>query len=75
MKNDFDYKSVPPNFAHCFNDQCKKTDNCLRHLAGKNNTPDKSFGSYYPNFLTNKGKGIATACNIDHCNTLCPSYQ
>lgn len=43
MKNDFDYKSVPPDFAHCFNDQCKKTDDCLRHLAASNNTSDKSF--------------------------------
>lgn len=42
-KDGFDYKSVPRYFAHCFNDQCPKTNDCLRRLAAINNTPDKSF--------------------------------
>ncbi len=42
-KDGFDYKSVPRYFAHCFNDQCPKTNDCLRRLAAINNTPDRSF--------------------------------
>lgn len=31
---DFDYARVPQDYAHCFNHQCPRADQCLRHLAG-----------------------------------------
>lgn len=33
MKTDFDYSSVPYNFAHCLNSQCPQAKECLRHLV------------------------------------------
>lgn len=38
MDKNFDYRSVPSNYAHCFNDQCVKSEQCLRHLVAKNCT-------------------------------------
>lgn len=33
MKDDFDYRLVPSNYIHCFNQACPFSGNCLRHLA------------------------------------------
>lgn len=38
METNFDYKSVPYAFVHCFNSQCPKAENCLRHLAAQHCT-------------------------------------
>lgn len=32
MKPDFNYNTVPYQFAHCLNDQCPRAGECLRHL-------------------------------------------
>lgn len=47
MKNDFDYSLVSYGFPHCFNDQCRQADSCLRHLAAK----QSKSGSQYINVL------------------------
>ena len=42
MENEFNYQSVPYNFAHCFNHQCPKAGKCLRNIAAQhciNNYP------------------------------------
>lgn len=31
---DFDYTKVPYDYAHCFNHDCPRRDECLRHLTG-----------------------------------------
>ena len=31
MLQDFDYGSVPHNFIHCLNGQCRQADSCLRY--------------------------------------------
>lgn len=31
MQEDFDYSSVPHNFIHCLNKQCRHADRCLRY--------------------------------------------
>lgn len=33
MKSDFDYNTVPYNFAHCLNEQCPQASACLRQLV------------------------------------------
>jgi len=33
MNEEFDYRSVPFGFAHCFNHDCPRTEHCLRHIA------------------------------------------
>lgn len=33
MKPDFDYNTVPYNFAHCLNEQCPQASACLRQLV------------------------------------------
>ena len=33
MSTEFDYGSVPHNYAHCFNAACPRGENCLRRLA------------------------------------------
>lgn len=33
MKDDFDYQAVPYDYIHCFNQDCPRSENCLRHLA------------------------------------------
>ena len=33
---DFDYAKVPYDYIHCFNHQCPRAAECLRHLAGLN---------------------------------------
>lgn len=38
MEKDFDYQSVPYGYAHCFNDQCIQSRNCLHHLVAENCT-------------------------------------
>lgn len=32
----FDYSRVPYDYDHCFNHQCPRAGECLRHLAGVN---------------------------------------
>ena len=32
---DFDYSKVPSDYIHCFNHQCPRAAQCLRHLAGQ----------------------------------------
>lgn len=53
MKDDFDYQSVPFNYIHCFNENCPRKDECLRHLTGlcapKNISTIKTFNpAAYP---------------------------
>ncbi|WP_293667408.1 DUF6078 family protein [uncultured Parabacteroides sp.] len=53
MENDFDYKLVPYDFAHCFNTQCPKAGSCLRSLAGEESKSGDRFitivnPAYYP---------------------------
>lgn len=43
MKEEFNNKSVPYHFAHCFNNQCSKAENCLRNLAARNTTEEYPF--------------------------------
>lgn len=31
MLKNFNYSQVPNGYAHCFNDKCKKAEECLRH--------------------------------------------
>ncbi|NDV60317.1 DUF6078 family protein [Bacteroides sp. 519] len=38
MKNSLNYESVPRNYAHCFNEQCVRSSQCLRHLVAQNST-------------------------------------
>lgn len=45
MENNFDYQSVPYEYAHCFNSQCTRSSQCLRHLVAANST------SQYPTLL------------------------
>ena len=33
---DFDYTRVPHDYAHCFNHDCPRAAECLRHLTGLN---------------------------------------
>lgn len=33
-KSDFDYAKVPYDYAHCFNHDCPRAAECLRHLTG-----------------------------------------
>lgn len=33
MKDDFDYQAVPYDYIHCFNQDCPRSESCLRHLA------------------------------------------
>ena len=35
-KSDFDYAKVPYDYAHCFNHDCPRAAECLRHLTGLN---------------------------------------
>lgn len=43
MKDEFNYKSVPFNFAHCFQSQCLKAAHCLRNIAAQHVTNDSPF--------------------------------
>ncbi len=38
MENNFDYQSVPYDYAHCFIPQCAQSANCLRHLVAAHST-------------------------------------
>lgn len=38
MENIFNYQSVPRHYAHCFNRQCVRSRECLRHLVATNST-------------------------------------
>ena len=38
MENNFDYESVPYEYAHCFNSQCTRSQKCLHHLVAENST-------------------------------------
>lgn len=38
FENNFNYQSVPYNYAHCFNEQCSQSAKCLRHLVAQNST-------------------------------------
>lgn len=38
MEDKFDYQSVPVGYAHCFNGQCSRGEQCMRHLVAKNCT-------------------------------------
>ncbi|AVM58303.1 hypothetical protein C3V43_11510 [Bacteroides heparinolyticus] len=38
MENNFDYQAVPYDYAHCFNNRCTQSSQCLRHLVAKNST-------------------------------------
>lgn len=33
MKDTFDYQAVPLNYLHCFNENCPRKGECLRHLT------------------------------------------
>ncbi|MEG1564943.1 MAG: DUF6078 family protein [Bacteroides sp.] len=39
MKSDFDYSSVPYDFAHCFIEQCPLATECLRHQVALHVSP------------------------------------
>ena len=38
MENNFDYQSVPYEYAHCFNSLCTRKEKCLRHLVAANSS-------------------------------------
>lgn len=39
---DFDYTCIPHDYAHCFNHECPRADQCLRHFVGLNVPKDMS---------------------------------
>lgn len=43
MKPDFDYQSLSRHFIHCLNGQCKRADECLRHLVALRVPPDREL--------------------------------
>ena len=38
MEKELDYKCVPDTYAHCFNTNCPRADECLRQLAARHVT-------------------------------------
>lgn len=38
MENDFNYELVPPHYIHCFNHECTRRKECLRHKAAEHCT-------------------------------------
>jgi len=63
METNFDYQSVPYNFAHCFNHQCPKGEKCLHRLAAVHST------NQYPTIVT-----VNPNCIPEDANT-CPFYH
>ena len=63
MKEEFNYQSVPYNFAHCFNNQCPKAGKCLRNIAAQHCTNN------YPTLRI-----INPACIPANADT-CPHFQ
>lgn len=43
MKSEFNYQSVPHNFAHCFNGQCARAGECLRYFVGERIPADCNY--------------------------------
>lgn len=43
MKPDFDYNTVPYNYAHCFHSECKYAAKCLRHQVALRVPPEKGI--------------------------------
>lgn len=48
MKTDFNYNDFPASFAHCFNEQCLRGDNCLRRQMALR-VPKERSGVYTVN--------------------------
>lgn len=71
MNFDIDYSTVPKNFAHCFNGQCKRTDECLRYQVALATPATRNFvflvnpvrirlsGEDCPFFLTTQKQTVA----------------
>lgn len=38
MENNLDYQLVPHTYAHCLNNQCTQSTQCLRYLVAQNST-------------------------------------
>lgn len=48
----FPSEQVTPSFTLCFLDNCKKSGDCIRHLAGQHATQGRTWGpAVYPNSL------------------------
>lgn len=63
MEDNFDYQSVPYNFAHCFKKQCPRGEKCLHHLAAMHST------NQYPTLSV-----VNPNCIPEDMNT-CPFYH
>lgn len=73
---EFDYNSVPKTFAHCLNEQCPRSANCLRRMAAlhvpatckyiKIVNPSFSPAADEPCPYYKSGEPLRFACGIQH---------
>lgn len=50
----FDFASIPPTWALCFNERCPHMENCMRYFVGRHLPADNmAEPSVYPNALQN----------------------
>ena len=41
MNNNFDYESVPDHYTHCFNEQCDRSEKCMRRFAAQHSNSSR----------------------------------
>lgn len=63
MDNKLDYQLVPLYYAHCFNAQCVKSNQCLRYMAATSCTSQAPFLS------------IVNPYRIPADTSMCPFFQ
>ena len=79
-KSDFDYAKVPYDYAHCFNHDCPRAAECLRHLTGLNIPKDVPLvrcvsPSVWPQDDLLPHQPLRTAHHARHATEDCPHLR